>query len=108
MVKNPDYPNLSSASIRLQDMVTHYQLFSKDCLGYKGNVIDPALMKSAQTNASLGIETAVLTYVLFKLKAELPRIQNATAQTKLIDELREYVKPKNIELGADIRAKLGL
>jgi hypothetical protein len=97
LCKNVKYPRLAGAANLMQEMVGHIKSIE--------------LLKEVSSIISLAVETTTITYTLFKLRCELPRIKNETALQDERAKLRDFVVSKlaiGIDLGDDVKEALGI
>ena len=97
LVKNPKYPQLGSASTRLQEIVKMMQALNEDSPKW---LIGGEDLKNAETSIALAVDTVVLTMALFKTRVEIPKMENVAVRLaayemmrKLINDGRSFVGP---------------
>ena len=73
-----------------------------------GVFLEPPVVKAAETVVTLAIETTTVTYVLFKLRVELPRIANATLKQSELKKVKEFVVSQGVWTGEDLEKALGI
>ena len=96
LVQNRGCPKLSSACQCLKGIYTHIKEVQRDC---KADWIDQGLIKDAIKSFDKGIETNVITYVLFLLLQEWPTtIKNAPQAYKAVQKCRNDIKPSGVVL----------
>jgi hypothetical protein len=109
LCKNVKYPRLAGAANLMQEMVGHIKSIHRD--GASTRFINAELLKEVSSIISLAVETTTITYTLFKLRCELPRIKNETALQDERAKLRDFVVSKlaiGIDLGDDVKEALGI
>ena len=68
-------------------------------------IIDANLVKMADDTVMLGVETVTITYALYRITAELPKMAKTAERKSAVEALRAQVDEKNVTLGDDMNAR---
>ena len=105
LLQNPDFDKCSINA----DTLSKQMAFVTELRGAGlGPLFEHTLLAHAKTVLSLGVETIAVTYALYQLNAEIPKVEAIFARQKAIASLRSAVATKGVSLGASLegRAKL--
>lgn len=72
--------------------------------GGQGFVLEARLLKAAKQALLLGVETVSITYALFKLTVEVPKLGSIFQRRQKVDELRAALKERGTGLGSSLDA----
>eukprot|EP00974_Lingulodinium_polyedra_P081724 7913273-Lingulodinium_polyedra.AAC.1 len=96
MCDNPDYENIGPLTIQLKEQIKLCRSLQSDG---KGLVIDAGTIKMAMQAAEFGLETVVMTFVLFcALRVWPEQVTNLPLARKAVHECREEVKASKVVL----------
>ena len=102
LLSNASYPKIGPAVSHLRGMTT----LAKTLKVQDKPIISAEVCKAADVACLLGTETVTVTYSLYKVLAQLPKIVNVTVRKNAIKLLREDVKSKKVTLGSDLEKQL--
>ena len=107
LVKNPKYGDLEAASNTLRLLVARVKNIHRDkCASF---MVDVQLLSDASHTAELAAATTVMTYILFRLRVEIPKLTNATAAAREKEEVATFIRThKLVDVGADVREAAGV
>lgn len=94
LVLNPDYKSLAPTANKLNEMLSRASAL---VIGGMPPVFTPEVLKNATTARDLGYSTMSLTYMVFKLLVEFPKLKDLDAKRKEAAKLREALKAKQFD-----------
>ena len=106
LCKNPHYGDLAKASGTLRGIVNKVKGVHRDGTG--SYMVSPQALKDAKEACDAAVATTVVTYALFKLRVELPKLQNQAAKTKELGDLKKFIEQKGVDVGSDIKNIVGI
>ena len=92
---NPGYKTLKGFCNEVATVFNDIKALTNDGCGA---MTDPEVLKEAEGVRELGLKTVNLTYALFKLSCEIPKLDTQEAKSKAIEELKKALELKHFAL----------
>lgn len=105
LLSNPDYEHLPAACEVLEGMRKLAKGFAKDGSNLPP-VVDMAVLKCASETVSRGFECVTLTFGVYLVSFQLPKMDSFVERKTKIDHFLANAKNKSVTLGADMLLKL--
>jgi len=103
LLMNPGYKNLKGFCNEIATMLNDIKALTNDGCGA---MVDPEVMKEAGDVRDLGLKTVNLTYALFKLQCEIPKLVTPEAKSNAIEDLKKALELKHFALPVAIQDRM--